>query len=249
LRLKKVFVGRRSAARRLVRRAGKYWLSWKYRHFSPDVSSARYVKVAGLTLLLGPTVFNPKLHFTSPFFAAYLRRAGVVAKSDRVLDVGTGSGLLAISAALAGARHVTAVDLNAAAVLAARLNASLYGLAGRVRVTQGDLFEPVMGQRFDLITCNPPYLHGEPTSPGMLAYLAGEDFQWLRRFSRSASSHLEGDGRCLLVLADSTDLKVILRIFKEDGWKVRRLATRDMMVERLYIFALQTGQTSVTTFG
>jgi release factor glutamine methyltransferase len=238
LRLQKFIGGKRSPLRKLARRAGKSWLSWRYRHFSPDTGTARHVRVAGLTLLLEPTVFNPDLHFTSGFLAEYMRREGVVAKSDRVLDIGTGSGLLAISAALAGARQVRAVDLNPAAVLAARMNVSLYGLAGKVRVVQGDLFEPVAGEQYDLVVCNPPYLRGEPSSPGILAYMAGEDFGWLRRFSQSAADHLTAGGRCLLVLADSTDLKTILNIFKSDGWSVRRLATRDVLVERLFIVAL-----------
>ncbi|MDQ5825637.1 MAG: methyltransferase [Chloroflexota bacterium] len=225
--------------RRLARRAGKWWLSWRYRHFSPDTGTARHVRVAGLTLLLEPTVFNPNLHFSSGFLAEYLRQEDVVAKAGRVLDIGTGSGLLAISAALAGARQVTAVDLNPAAVLAARMNVSLYALAGKVRVVHGDLFEPVAGERFDLVVCNPPYLRGEPSSPGTLAYMAGEDFRWLRRFSQAAADYLTPGGRCLLVLADSTDLRSIWKIFKDDGWSVRRLAARDVLVERLYIVALQ----------
>ncbi|MDQ3929547.1 MAG: methyltransferase [Chloroflexota bacterium] len=228
----------RSVLKRSVRRAAKAWLSWRYRHFSPDAGKSGYVKVAGLTLLLESTVFNPTLHFTSRFFAEYLMQPGVVTKADRVLDVGTGSGLLAISAALAGARQVTAIDLNQAAVLATRLNASMYGLAGKVKVVQGDMFEPVAGDCFDLVLCNPPYLRGEPTSPGTLAYMAGEDFQWLRRFSQVAPDHLTTGGRCLLVLADSTDLRSVLRIFESDGWKVQRLATRDVVVERLFIVAL-----------
>lgn len=231
--------GKRSPLRRFARRAGKSWLSWRYRDFSPDTATARHVRVAGLTLLLEPTVFNPNLHFTSGFLAEYLRRDGVIAKSDRVLDIGTGSGLLAISAALAGARQVTAVDLNPSAVLAARMNASLYGLAGKLRVVQGDLFGPVAGEQFDQMVCNPPYLRGEPSSQGTLAYMAGEEFQWLRRFSQSATDHLAAGGRCLLVLADSTDLRTVSNIFKKDGWSVRRLTMRDVLVERLYILTLQ----------
>ncbi len=242
LRLQRLVRGKRQLLLKVARRVGKAWLAWRYRHFSPDVGTSRHVKVAGLTLLLEPTVFNPRLHFTSRFLAEYLRSGGVVARSDRVLDVGTGSGLLAISAALAGAAHVTAVDLNRAAVLAARMNAYLYGLAGRVTVLQGDMFEPVAGTHFDLIVCNPPYLRGEPTSQGTLAYMAGGDLQWLRHFSRTAGDHLGPGGTCLLVLADSTDLASVLRIFREHGWAVRRLAARNVIVERLFIIELHRGE-------
>lgn len=234
----KLLASKRPLLQKLLRRAGKQWLAWKYRHFSPDEGATGYVKVAGLTLLLDRTVFDPRLHFTSRFFAQYLRRAAVVPKRGRVLDLGTGSGLLAISAALAGAGRVTAVDLNPAAVLSARLNVAQYGLGGKVEVALGDMFEPVMDEQFDLIVCNPPYLKGEPTSEGTLAYMAGDDFRWLRRFARDAAGHLAPGGRCLLVLADSTDLSAVLGIFRHSGWTVRLMARRDLIVERLFIVEL-----------
>ncbi len=73
-----------------------------------------------------------------------------------VLDVCTGSGAIAIAAALAGASSVTAVDLSRRAVLAARLNARLNGV--RVEAVRGSLLDAVPGRRFDVITSNPPYL-------------------------------------------------------------------------------------------
>src|SRR4030088_1485672 len=76
----------------------------------------------------------------------------------RALDLCTGSGLLAIAAALSGASEVVAIDLSSLAVLAARINARLNGV--RVRAVRGDLFAPVAGERFDLIVSNPPYLPG-----------------------------------------------------------------------------------------
>jgi methylase of polypeptide subunit release factors len=114
----------------------------------------------------------------------------------------------------------------------------MYALAARVNVVQGDMFEPLGGERFDLIVCNPPYLRGEPTSQGMIAYMAGDDFGWLRRFSQAAADHLNPGGKCLLVLADTTDLVTIPGIFRQDGWRVRLLAKRDLIVERLFIIEL-----------
>ena len=73
-----------------------------------------------------------------------------------MLDVCTGSGALAIAAALAGARSVTAVDVSARAVLTARLNARLNGV--RVEALRGDMLDAVPGRRFDVIVSNPPYL-------------------------------------------------------------------------------------------
>ncbi|MEU6913246.1 HemK2/MTQ2 family protein methyltransferase [Streptomyces olindensis] len=72
-----------------------------------------------------------------------------------VLDVGTGTGALALEAARRGFR-VTAVDVSWSAVWAARLNARLAGLP--VRIRHGNLFEPVRGESYDLVLANPPYV-------------------------------------------------------------------------------------------
>jgi release factor glutamine methyltransferase len=77
----------------------------------------------------------------------------------RVLDVGTGSGAVAL--ALAGERpkaHVTGSDISHPALQIARENADALQLSDRVRLLEGDLFAPVAGEAFDLIVSNPPYL-------------------------------------------------------------------------------------------
>ncbi len=83
-------------------------------------------------------------------------RDGGFARGRDVLDVGTGSGALALAAARCGAAGVTAVDLSLRSVLTTWLNSRLHG--ARVTVHRGDLFEPVAGRRFGLVVANPPYV-------------------------------------------------------------------------------------------
>jgi ribosomal protein L3 glutamine methyltransferase len=77
----------------------------------------------------------------------------------RVLDIGTGSGCLAILAALRfpGAT-IDGVDISADALAVAARNVTDHGLGGRISLHQGDLFQPVRRERYDLILANPPYV-------------------------------------------------------------------------------------------
>lgn len=77
----------------------------------------------------------------------------------RILDLCTGSGCLAILAALAFPRaHVDASDISTAALAVARKNVASYRLGRRVRLVRSDLFATLGPTRYDLILCNPPYV-------------------------------------------------------------------------------------------
>jgi release factor glutamine methyltransferase len=126
-----------------------------------------------------------------------------LAPGARVLDVCTGSGALAVTAALAGAAEVTAVDVSRRAVLTAGLNARLNGVA--VRALRSDLFTALHGQRYDLIVSNPPYVpdpSGDrlPTRGPQRAWDAGHDGRIvLDRLIAEAPDHLRPGGTLLLV--------------------------------------------------
>jgi release factor glutamine methyltransferase len=129
-------------------------------------------------------------------------RDGDHARGRRVLDVGTGSGALAVAAARAGAASVDAVDLSHRSVAAARLNSRLHR-AG-VRVHRGDLFAPVAGRRFDLVLSNPPYVPAEsgvlPRHRKARCWDAGPDGRaLLDRICAGVCDVLAPGGRVLLV--------------------------------------------------
>ncbi|HLZ08833.1 MAG TPA: class I SAM-dependent methyltransferase, partial [Chloroflexota bacterium] len=116
--------------------------------------------VAGRRLFIHPSVFNP-VTFRSGRFLGESLSAALVPPGSALLDLGTGSGVGAVVAS-EWARLVVAVDINPEAVRCARTNAAHLGLSGRIDVREGDLFQPVEGEKFDVILFNPPYYRGEP---------------------------------------------------------------------------------------
>ena len=128
------------------------------------------------------------------------------AKAARILDLGTGSGCLAIAVAksLPGA-EVTAVDASAAALDVARGNAARHEVS--VRFLQGDWFAPLAGERFDLILANPPYVaeadphlaQGDVRFEPRGALAAGpQGLDDIRRIAAAAPVHLVPCGRLWL---------------------------------------------------
>ncbi|MDR3734950.1 MAG: peptide chain release factor N(5)-glutamine methyltransferase [Acidobacteriaceae bacterium] len=80
-------------------------------------------------------------------------------RAVRIVDVGTGSGAIAIALAVHLPKaQVTAVDISEAALTVAKRNAEALGVAGRVRFLQSDLLAACAGEMFDAVVSNPPYI-------------------------------------------------------------------------------------------
>lgn len=122
----------------------------------------------------------------------------------RVLDLCTGSGCLAILAALAF-RHasVDAADLSRDALEVARRNVTDYEMQGRVRLVESDLYAALSGERYDIILSNPPYVTAESMRAlpeeyrrePALALASGDDgLDHTRAIIAQAGRHLTKDG-------------------------------------------------------
>jgi release factor glutamine methyltransferase len=171
-----------------------------------------------------PGVFKP--HSDSLLLARRLSDEALTAGAS-VLDLCTGSGVLAIAAARAGARKVVAVDVSRRAVVAARLNARLNGV--RLDAVRGDLFAPVRGERFDLIVSNPPYIPSAgdrlPAHGLSRAWEAGPHGRaFLDRICAEGPAHLVPGGTILLVHSSVCSEAATVRALSEQGLEVRVLA-------------------------
>lgn len=121
-----------------------------------------------------------------------------------VLEIGTGSGCIAIATALVLTNaHIDAVDISPQAIKIAQKNIETYDLINRVTLFEGDVFEPVKNKKYDLIICNPPYVDAfemENLPPEFqheprLALEAGDDgLDIVRKILQQARNHLNNKG-------------------------------------------------------
>lgn len=133
-----------------------------------------------------------------------------------VLDLCAGSGALAILAAMAFPNaKVSALDISADALDAARRNIELHGLQRRISLYEGDLFAPLDDERFDLIVANPPYVDAEAMAAlppeyraePALALAGGPDgLDIVRRILAEAPSHLNESGGLLCEIGTGRDI-------------------------------------------
>lgn len=132
-----------------------------------------------------------------------------------VLDLCTGSGCLAILAALAFPdARIDAVDLSGDALAVAAKNVADYGLADRVELVESDLFAALNGRTYDVIISNPPYVNAESVAAlppeyraePALALGSGEDgLDATRQILAQAQSHLKPGGLLLVEIGHNRD--------------------------------------------
>jgi release factor glutamine methyltransferase len=180
--------------------AARFWLLERHRHRTLVLE-----RVRGIPTIVLEDVFNPALFGSSELLLRSLEP--LIRPGMRVLDMGTGSGLIAVGAARLGA-DVVAVDLLAQAVRCATINALLNGVQDRVDARHGDRFAPVIDDRFDLVLFNPPYFSGPPRAAWETAWRSPDALQ---RFAAGVQTVLRPGGSAVLALSSRIpDLAALL---------------------------------------
>jgi release factor glutamine methyltransferase len=169
-----------------------------------------------LPLAVGPGVLIPRPE-TELVVERALAHLPADAPAD-VLDLAAGSGAIALAiASERPACRIVGSDLSAAAIAAARTNASRLGLDRRVEFRAGPWFEPVSGLAFDLLASNPPYIaDGDPRvesavrryEPHAALFAGPSGLEALSRIARGAPAHLKPGGWIVLEHGDQQGVAV-----------------------------------------
>lgn len=155
-----------------------------------------------------------------------------VRRGCKVLDMGTGCGILAVIAAKK-AGQVVATDVNPYAVKCAKNNAEINSVGDRIFLVQGDLFAPLrIIKEFDLIVFNAPYLPSQKNEKDSWigwAWAGGSSGRnVIDRFICEAPKHLRSNGEILLMQSTLSDVKQTLRNLEYSGLEANVIAKQDL---------------------
>ena len=148
---------------------------------------------------------------TETLVEAALSKVADAESAVRILDLGTGSGAIALSlASELPHAEITATDLSEPALQIATENADHLHMRERIRFLAGDLFEPVASERFDLVVSNPPYVARDDEAslppelshePEMALFAGADGLDEIRRLVAEAGNHLSPGGWLLFELS------------------------------------------------
>lgn len=190
--------------------------------------SPHEIKVDGIDMVVLPNVFSPKYFVSGSVFAGIIRK---IVKQKSLLEIGTGSGIVALFCALNGAK-VVATDINPAAVKNTKLNFKKYKLRGSIRL--GNVYDPIKRkEKFDYIFWNHPFNNWHKPVKDVLLQ-AGFDYKYrgLNEYIASARKHLLPKGRLLLGTGNFSDLAMIKKIAKKNNYSIKLLEKIIMSIER-----------------
>jgi release factor glutamine methyltransferase len=219
--------------RRLLRRVIHFF---SY-HLVLGRTSIRTTRAAGFLLTVRPTVFHPRYFISSERFAEFIGRLDLTGK--RVIDVGTGSGILALAAARAGAENVIAADINPNAALTAAENARANGVGDRINVMCSNLLSAIAPRPvFDVILSSPPKHAGEPRNLADRGWHAGPQYRDVAALFDQSRERLKHGGRLYVMVSSDSDLELFGKLIDRAGFRARLVYEHSIYIESFIIYEL-----------
>ncbi len=204
-------------------------LKGAYSNYSQQERSFTY---KGLKITVLPGVFHPGLFHSTKTILQFLDQEEL--KGKTVLELGAGTGLIALYASQLGAIS-WASDISSVAIKNVLLNAEQN--AFDISVVESDLFADIH-QEFDYIIVNPPYYPKQPQTESEMAWYCGEQFEYFQNFFSTLAQQIQPQTKVLMVLSEDCDLDRIKDIAQEADFSLSEVFSRTSWGERNYLFRI-----------
>ena len=182
-----------------------------------------------------PTVFHPRYFISSERFAEFIDSLDL--RGKQVIDVGTGTGILAIAAARSGSENVIATDINPNAALSVPDNARHNGVGDRVTAVCMDLLSGFAAYPlFDVIIANPPKHTLEPHDLADRGWNAGPNHRDIAALFEQAYERLKPDGKLYVMLSAHSELSLIEKLIERAGLRFRVIGRYSIIVDAFVLY-------------
>ncbi len=145
-----------------------------------------------------------------------------IRKDQSLWDIGTGTGLAALTAKKMGARYVLATDLNPYAVKNAKRNSELLNLD--IEVKKADVFGNI-NKRFDIITFNPPFTNHSTKNDYEISFW-DKDNMAVKKFFKDLNMYLTSDGYALISWSSFGKIFILKKIARDNGFNLEKMGER-----------------------
>ncbi|MBD3252608.1 methyltransferase [Candidatus Pacearchaeota archaeon] len=185
------------------------------------------VRILGKDFIVYPGVFSPRYFNDNEFFAEEFPF-----KKEDFLEIGCGVGVIAVLAAVRGAR-VVACYINQKAIENTRENARIHRVSDKLKVIKSDIYDSIPERlRFDTIFWNIPFLYKEKDDKNLTMLeksVFNPGYNLFKRFLHGAKSRLKENGRLILGFSSSMgNYDLIKSIVSEEGFKIRLLKRKTL---------------------
>ncbi|MDO8537746.1 MAG: tRNA (adenine(22)-N(1))-methyltransferase TrmK [archaeon] len=152
----------------------------------------------------------------------------VIKKEDSVLDVGTGSGVIAIFAAYAGAKKVLAVDINPDAIKNAKKNIERHKFSKIIKIRKSNVFSTIKAnEKFDVITMNPPFSNRQAKDL-VDSTIKDDGFKVHENFFKHVRKHLKENGRIYLAQANFGGVNEMIKLAEKNSFRIKLIGEKKM---------------------
>jgi release factor glutamine methyltransferase len=187
-----------------------------------------------MCLEIPPQVFHPGFFSSTQLL---LRSINLLPLNKRsLLELGAGSGLIAIQAAKKGAL-VTATDINPVAIEYLGRNSEKNKV--NLEILLSDHFDGIPVQPFDIIAINPPYYKKQPQTWIEHAWYCGENGEYFTRLFSQLAGYMHRDTAVLMVLCEGCDIPMIEALAVSNAFRLQLMLSKQSMLEKNFIYKIQ----------